>query len=146
MYGPAFLVNPVTEPAATSRAVYLPNAKWYDFWSGAATDGGKESLPPPQWIGCRSTSAAGSILPLGPDVEWSTEKPADPIELRIYRGATASSPSTKTRTIVITTKRGVYATIPLRWDEAKKNVDHRGSARTIPRHARQPGVSCRLCQ
>jgi alpha-D-xyloside xylohydrolase len=31
MYGPSFLVNPVTEAAATSRQVYLPDAKWYDF-------------------------------------------------------------------------------------------------------------------
>ena len=30
---------------------------------------------------------AGSILPMGPEIQWSTEKPADPIEIRIYRGA-----------------------------------------------------------
>jgi len=40
MFGPAFLVNPVTEPAATSRRLYLPQAKWYDFWTGATVNGG----------------------------------------------------------------------------------------------------------
>ncbi|MGA9503201.1 MAG: TIM-barrel domain-containing protein, partial [Terriglobales bacterium] len=48
LYGPAFLVSPVTEPAATSRRVYLPsteaaeNLKWYDFWNGAPVAGGRE--------------------------------------------------------------------------------------------------------
>src|SRR6185437_8554561 len=41
MYGPAFLVNPVTEQGATTRRVYFPQAKWYDFWTGAVADGGK---------------------------------------------------------------------------------------------------------
>ena len=42
MYGPAFLVSPVTEPAATSRRVYLPDTKWYDFWNGVSVDGARE--------------------------------------------------------------------------------------------------------
>ena len=41
MYGPAILVNPVTEPGANSRHLYLPSAKWYDFWTGASAEGGK---------------------------------------------------------------------------------------------------------
>ena len=53
MYGTAFLVNPVTEPSATTRRVYLPETKWYDFWTGSETAGGRminaiaplESLP-----------------------------------------------------------------------------------------------------
>ena len=84
MFGPAFLVNPVTEPAATTRTLYLPQSKWYDFWTGSLITGHRtiEADAPlerlPLYI------RAGSILPLGPDKEWSTEKPADPIELRIY--------------------------------------------------------------
>ena len=30
---------------------------------------------------------AGSIIPMGPDLQYAAEKPADPIELRVYRGA-----------------------------------------------------------
>jgi alpha-D-xyloside xylohydrolase len=74
MYGPAFLVNPVTDAGATSRQVYLPDAKWYDFWTGVAVEGGQSinAVAPlerlPLYV------RAGSILPLGPDEEWSTEK------------------------------------------------------------------------
>ena len=41
LYGPAILVNPVTEPGATARHLYLPKAQWYDFWTGKSVDGGK---------------------------------------------------------------------------------------------------------
>jgi alpha-D-xyloside xylohydrolase len=65
---------------------------------------------------------AGSILPLGPDVEWSTEKPADPIELRIYRGADGEFTLYEDENDSYNYEKGVYATIPLRWDEAKKTL------------------------
>src|SRR5437870_13306747 len=39
MFGPAFLVNPVTDPGVDSRRVYLPKAKWHDFWSGSSIKG-----------------------------------------------------------------------------------------------------------
>ena len=66
MYGPAFLVNPVTEPDATTRRLYLPQSKWYDFWTGSSVAGGHtiDAAAPldrlPLYI------RAGSILPLGP--------------------------------------------------------------------------------
>ena len=51
MYGPALLVNPVTEPAATLRQLYLPAAKWYDFWAGTAVQGGRMvEARPRRWI------------------------------------------------------------------------------------------------
>src|SRR5499427_3820814 len=87
MYGPAFLVNPVTDAGVTSRRVYLPKAKWYDFWNGTSVEGEREITGAAPLDRLPLYVRAGSILPLGPDVEWSTEKPADPIELRVYRGA-----------------------------------------------------------
>ncbi len=120
MYGPAFLVNPVTEPDATTRRLYLPQSKWYDFWTGSALAGGRtvdasaalERLP--LYI------RAGSILPLGPDEEWSTEKPADPIELRIYPGADADFTLYEDENDSYNYEKGMYATIPLHWDDAQQ--------------------------
>jgi len=122
MYGPAFLVSPVTEPDATTRRLYLPQAKWYDFWTGSTIGGGKtiDASAPldrlPLYI------RAGSILPLGPDEEWSTEKPADPIELRIYRGADADFTLYEDENDTYNYENGAYATIPLHWDEAKQTL------------------------
>lgn len=122
MYGPAFLVNPVTEPAASTRQVYLPSAKWYDFWTGSSIEGGQmiNAMTPldrlPVYV------RAGSIVPLGPEEEWSTEKPADPIELRIYRGANGDFTIYEDENDTYNYEKGAYATIPLNWDEASHTL------------------------
>jgi len=90
MFGPALLVNPVTEQEATTRHLYLPKTKWYDFWSGRALDGGRSIDASAPLDRIPVYVCAGSIVPLGPDIEYAAEKPADPLELRIYRGANGS--------------------------------------------------------
>jgi len=122
MYGPALLVNPVTEPAATSRTLYLPEAKWYDFWNGTSQGGGRmiSSIAPldrlPLYV------RAGSILPLGPTMEWSTQKVEDPIELRIYRGADGDFTLYEDQNDTYNYEKGAYATIPLHWDDSKQTL------------------------
>jgi len=118
MYGPAFLVNPVTEPAATGRPVYLPDAQWYDFWNGASAKGGHEIAAEAPLDRLPLYVRAGSIVPLGPDVEWAAQKPADPVELRIYRGADGEFTFYEDENDNYNYEKGVHATIPLRWDEA----------------------------
>ena len=65
---------------------------------------------------------AGSIVPLGPEKEWSTEKPEDPIELRVYRGADGDFTLYEDENDGYNYERGVYATIPLHWDDAKQTL------------------------
>ena len=118
LFGPAILVNPVTEPGATSRRLYLPDAKWYDFWTGATIQGGRtlDALSPidhmPLFV------RAGSILPLGPDIEYSVEKSADPIELRVYRGADGAFTLYEDENDTYNYEQGAYATDPFSWDDA----------------------------
>jgi alpha-D-xyloside xylohydrolase len=120
MYGPAFLVSPVTEPAATTRRLYLPKARWYDFWNGTSTDGVVvvDATAPlermPLYI------RAGSIVPMGPDVEWSTQKPADPIEVRVYRGTDGDFTLYEDENDTYNYEKGAYATIPFHWDDAQQ--------------------------
>jgi len=120
MFGPAFLVNPVTEPAATARNLYLPQSKWYDFWTGSAVTGGRTITADAPLERLPLYVRAGSILPLGPDEEWSTEKPADPIELRIYRGADGDFTLYEDENDTYNYEKGAYATIPLHWDDARQ--------------------------
>jgi len=120
MFGPAFLVNPVTEPAATARNLYLPQSKWYDFWTGSAVTGGRTITADAPLERLPLYVRAGSILPLGPDEEWSTEKPADPIELRIYRGADGDFTLYEDENDTYHYEKGAYATIPLHWDDARQ--------------------------
>jgi alpha-D-xyloside xylohydrolase len=119
MFGPAILVSPVTEPAATTRQLYLPNAKWYDFWTGRTDPGGRMIVSPAPLERLPLYVRAGSILPLGPEMEWSTEKPADPIELRVYRGADGDFTLYEDENDNYNYEKGAYATIPLHWDDSK---------------------------
>ncbi|MGA7913882.1 MAG: glycoside hydrolase family 31 protein [Candidatus Acidiferrales bacterium] len=122
MFGPAILVNPVTEPAATSREIYLPKDKWFDFWTGQTVDGGKsiEASAPlnriPLYV------RAGSIVPMGPQIEYTTEKPADPIELRVYAGADGTFTLYEDENDNYNYENGAYATIPIQWDDARHTL------------------------
>jgi alpha-D-xyloside xylohydrolase len=119
MYGPAFLVNPVTEPAAIRRQVYLPDVKWYDFWSGVPSRGAGEITAEAPLDRLPLYVRAGSIVPLGPDLQWSTEKPADPIELRIYGGADGEFTLYEDENDNYNYEKGIHATISFRWDDAR---------------------------
>ena len=91
MYGPARLVAPVTEEGATERNLHLPLAQgWYDFWTGERIDGDKEIVAHSPLNRIPVYVKVGSILRLGTeDVDYATEKPDAPVNLRIYRGADA---------------------------------------------------------
>jgi len=119
LFGPSLMVNPVVEPAAASRRVYLPQGQWYDFWNGASIQGGKaiDAAAPlnrlPLYV------RAGSIVPLGPDIEYAAEKPADPIELRVYRGADGNFALYEDENDNYDYEKGQHAVIPFSWDEGR---------------------------
>jgi alpha-D-xyloside xylohydrolase len=122
MYGPAFLVNPVTEPGATERRIYLPQAQWYDFWTGASINGGKFINTPAPVERMPLFVRAGSIIPLGPEEEYSEQKPADPIELRVYPGADGHFTLYEDENDTYNYEKGKYATIAIRWNDANHTL------------------------
>jgi alpha-D-xyloside xylohydrolase len=131
-FGPSILVAPVTEQEATTRHLYLPKGRWYDFWSDAAIDGGKAIDAPAPIDRIPLYLRAGAIVPLGPDVEYATEKPADPIELRVYRGADGSFTLYEDENDNYNYEKGVHATIPIRWDEASQTLTIGDRAGSFP--------------
>lgn len=122
LFGPAILVNPVTEQGATTRHLFLPDSGWYDFWTGSGLSGGRmvDAAAPldriPLYI------RAGSIVPMGPDVEYTTEKEADPIELRVYTGANGEFTLYEDENDNYNYQNGVYATIAFHWDDVAKRL------------------------
>jgi alpha-D-xyloside xylohydrolase len=127
MFGPAFLVNPVTRQLysganagknGNTRKVYLPKAaKWFDFWTGDLLDGG-------QTIDAEATIEtmplyvrAGSVVPMGPNVEYATQKTSAPIELRIYPGADGLFKFYEDENDSYNYEKGKYATFLLKWND-----------------------------
>jgi len=88
MFGRSIMVSPVVEQGATARQVYLPEGTdWYDFWTGERRAGGtRQAVAAP--IGRIPLHiTAGTILPLGQQVQYARQSVDLPIELRVYRGA-----------------------------------------------------------
>ena len=125
LFGPAIMVTPVTTAGAATQAVYVPaTAKpWYDFWTGKTSPAGQrvEAAAPvdtmPLFI------RPGSIIPMGPFLQYSNEKPADPIELRIYRGADGAFTLYEDEGDNYNYEKREYATIPITWNEAKRTLE-----------------------
>ena len=123
MFGPAFLACPVTTAQATGRAVYLPSgASWVDFWTGESLAGGKTVTANAPINIMPLYVRAGSIVPFGPNVQYATEKPADPIELRVYRGADSKFTLYEDEGDGYNYEKGAYATIPIEWNEGKQTL------------------------
>jgi alpha-D-xyloside xylohydrolase len=123
MFGPALLVSPVTDESATKRRVYLPPAAgWYDFWTGAKLDGDQQIEADAPLDRIPLYVKAGSIVPLGPEVEYATQSPDAPITLRVYRGADADFTLYEDEGDSYDYEKGAHATIPLHWDEASSTL------------------------
>ena len=123
MFGPAFLVCPVTVPGATTRQVYLPSgATWVDFWTGEALEGVKTVAANAPINVMPLYVRAGSIVPFGPVIQYAAEQPEDPIELRVYRGADGKFTLYEDEGDNYDYEKGKYATIPFEWDDARQTL------------------------
>lgn len=117
MFGSALLVCPVIHPGIRTRDVYLPSgADWYDFWTGRHFKGGRTIVADAPIETMPIFVRAGSILPLGPEIQYADEKPADPIELRLYPGASGQFALYEDDGISNGYKTGARSLIPIRWD------------------------------
>lgn len=118
LFGPSILVSPVTEQGATSRSIYLPPAPaWYDFWTGKKIKGDQRIEVSAPLDHIPLYVKAGSILPLGPQIEYSGEKPDAPIELRVYRGADGSFDLYEDAGDTYAYEKGMRSVIPMCWDD-----------------------------
>jgi alpha-D-xyloside xylohydrolase len=125
LFGPAIMVTPVTTAGATNCSVYLPaaGAPWYNFRTGETSPAGQrveaaaavETLP--------LFVKPGSIIPMGPFLQYSSEKPADPIELRVYRGVDGRFTLYEDEGDSYNYEKGKYATIPISWNDAKHTLE-----------------------
>jgi len=117
---------PLEGTAAVSSPMidlYLPSqTDWYDFWSGKRYQGGQTISTPTPIDEMPIMVPAGSIIPLGPRKQWATEKQEDPIELRIYPGADAEFVLYEDENDGYDYEQGVYATISIQWDDARKEL------------------------
>jgi alpha-D-xyloside xylohydrolase len=118
-----FAKEQVKEAKEKLREVYLPaGAGWVDFWTGKTFRGGQRMKFDAPVDKIPLLVKAGSIIPMGPFVQYSTEKPADPVELRIYTGADGTFTLYEDENDNYNYEKGIYATISFTWNDARKEM------------------------
>jgi alpha-D-xyloside xylohydrolase len=133
MFGNSILVAPVVSPLYTTktdgkvytdfgtikgRKLYLPKGTdWIDFWTGQKLQGGQEFTRETPINIIPVYLRVGSILPLGPKVQYATEKKWDNLEIRIYPGANGEFTLYEDENDNYNYENGAYSTISMKWDE-----------------------------
>ena len=107
---------------ATKTAVkYLPKgATWYDFWTNKKYNGGQNVTLTTTLDRVPMFVRAGSILPLGPEMQYVGEKTWDNLEVRVYPGANGSFTLYEDEGDTYNYEKGQYATITFDWNDSKK--------------------------
>jgi alpha-D-xyloside xylohydrolase len=150
MFGPAFLVRPVTESQYVTRpdknvpvpadftqtkstAVYLPaGTSWVDFWTGKRHAGGQTVQRETPIDVLPLYVRAGSVLPLGPRQQYIGEKEGAPLEIRVYPGADGRFTLYEDENDNYNYEKGAYATTELRWNDKTRQLTFANRLGTYP--------------
>ncbi|MGA7859004.1 MAG: TIM-barrel domain-containing protein [Terracidiphilus sp.] len=128
MFGPAFLVAPVTEQGATSRKVYLPaGSDWYNYWTNERLKGGQAVTVSAPIDTLPLFVRAGSIVPLGTSV-LSTQEPQPIASVRVYPGADADFTLFSDDGTTYSYEKGTGSITKLHWDDTTHTFTHKGAA------------------
>ncbi|WP_197092673.1 TIM-barrel domain-containing protein [Labilibaculum euxinus] len=118
MFGPSIMVCPVSKFKARERQVYLPEGSdWYDAYNGSLLKGGQTINADAPYEKMPLFVKAGSILPVGPEIEYTSQKLNAPIKLVIYTGADAQFELYEDEGLNFNYEKGKYSTISIKWSE-----------------------------
>ena len=127
MFGPAFLVAPVTEQGATRREVYLPaGADWFNYWTNERIHGGQTVIAQAPIDTIPLFVRAGSIVPLGSQVS-STHDKQSIAKVRVYPGANSAFTLFSDDGTTYAYENGGGSITQLRWDDASGKLTHEGA-------------------
>ena len=106
-----------------SIKVYLPSGcEWYDFWTNEKISGGKSVNKETPIDIMPIYIKAGSILPIGPKVQYAKEKKDAPLEIRIYPGKNATFTLYEDEGDNYNYEKGNYSTIDFKWDDSTSTL------------------------
>jgi alpha-D-xyloside xylohydrolase len=121
MFGPAFMVAPVYEYGARTREVYFPECEgWYDFYTDEFVEGGQTMTVAAPYDRMPLYVRAGAIVPFGPEIRWSDEKPADVIDLYVYMGADGEFTLYEDENVNYNYEKGAYSKIAFSYNDKMK--------------------------
>lgn len=123
MLGPSLLVNPVTIKGATSRNVYLPKENvWYDLYNGKSYQGNQHIEAAAPYKRIPVFVKGGSILPVGPLLQYTGEKTAEPVTLYVYDGANGDFTLYEDDGTTYNYEKGDFSWIHFKYDNKSKEL------------------------
>jgi alpha-D-xyloside xylohydrolase len=142
MFGKSLLVSPVTKamyvkPVVNGRdttyaadfstvktkETYLPaGTDWFDFWTGERLPGGNKVTRETPIDMIPLYVKAGSVIPIGPEVQYALEKKWDELEIRIYPGANGKWVLYEDENDNYNYEKGIFSTISCSWDDKQKTL------------------------
>jgi alpha-D-xyloside xylohydrolase len=123
MFGPSLMINPVTEYKARSRDVYLPGPYgWYDLYTGGYFTGGKVISADAPYSSIPVFVREGAILPIGPDLQFTSEKTADPLTIFVFTGMDGTFTLYEDEGVNNSYEDGAYTLIPFVYSEADRTL------------------------
>jgi alpha-D-xyloside xylohydrolase len=123
LFGPSLLINPVCRYKARNQQLYLPRGQgWYDLYSGKYTDGGQAINADAPFERIPVFVKEGSIIPFGPQLQYTAEKTADTITLYVYTGKDASFSIYEDEDTNYNYEKGDYTNIPIFYDQSSKTL------------------------
>ena len=136
MFGTALMVCPVYRYKAREREVHFPEAGgWYDVYSGRFLEGGETRLVAAPYEQVPVYAKAGSIIPIGPEIEYVGQKPDAPLTVFVYAGADGSFTLYEDEGVNYNYEQGAFSTIDFVYDEEAGSLtigERRGSFEGMP--------------
>ena len=133
MFGPALLVAPVYKYGARSRKVYFPeNSRWYDFYTGEMTEGGRTVDVDAPYGRIPLFVRAGSILVAGGDIQSAAEDSSEPLTVVVYGGRDGEFTLYEDEGINYNYEKGKYSKILMKYDEATSTLTFSGREGEYP--------------
>ncbi|MEO6721072.1 MAG: TIM-barrel domain-containing protein [Ferruginibacter sp.] len=133
MFGPSLLINPVYEYKQRNRELYLPkHAGWYDLYSGKWYSGEQKITADAPFERMPVFVKAGSIIPFGPELQYTAEKATDTINLFVYAGKDGAFTLYEDEGTNYNYEKGMYSTIQLRYSDENKMLSIGAREGTFP--------------
>ena len=122
LWGRDLLIAPVYKKGATSREVYLPAGKWYDWWTGKLETGGRTVQRAVDLATMPIYVRAGAIVPIDPIRQYTSQVVDQPTTLKIYQGADGQTTLYDDDGISLDYLKGSSVETLIQWDDAAKRL------------------------
>ena len=128
LWGDHILVAPMSVKEATERTLYLPEGKWWDYWTEEKVEGNREITAKAKLDSMPLYVKAGAIVPMGPIKQHTSEKSEEPIVLKVYPGANGRFQWYDDDGSSFAYQQGQYMLVECEWDDSRRSLSLRRDA------------------